>query len=388
MSTRSCDQMSLCILTSSYPRFAGETNNAGVFVRDFAKTVANCGLDLWVFTHRKGQPGRYEESFPVHEYRWLGNETSLSSLNLGSPAAWAKAASLMTMGTVSYLLKGRSQKVTYSLAMWAIPSGVFALAAKKCSGVPYAVWALGSDIWRYEQNRLVRPMLRRILAEAEHLFADGEELAQRVTAICGRPCEFLPSARDLSGFNPTVISEERPKPRFLFVGRWETNKAPDVLVEAAARYLEWGGKGSFDLFGEGSLENVLRERIRVHGIGEMVRLHGLIGPCDLVGRLAWCDYLVVPSRIESIPVILSDALQRGVPVLATDVGDMGNILRKQGAGRVVPANAPDILAKAMLDLEHVDAASLAKAAKDTARLFALPAIAERFLEYMGSGLSL
>lgn len=375
--------MTLGVLTSSYPRFPDDTNNAGVFVRDFARAVAAGGIALCVFTHRKGMPGRYEEPFPVHEYRWLGRETSLTSVDLGSPVGWLKAASLMGAGAVSYLRACRSRRVSYSLAMWAVPSGVFAYAAKRAMGVPYAVWALGSDIWRYEKHRLMGPLLKRVLDGADRLYADGEELADQVSRICGRPCSFLPSTRDLSGVPPEAVTEDRPRPRFLFVGRWETNKGPDVLVEAAARYLERGGAGSFDLFGEGSMAASLRERIASHGIGGRVRLHGVIGAGGLVGRLAWCDYLVIPSRIESIPVIFSDALQRDVPVVATEVGDLGRLVKEWAVGLTAPPDDPDALAGAFLELETVDRASFAESVRRAARHFALGEIAERFLRDAG-----
>ena len=377
--------MTLAVLASSYPRDPEDSTNAGVFVRDFAKALAARGVDVAVFTHRKGAPGRYAEPFPVREYRWLGRETSLTSVDLRSPWGIAKAASLMAAGPPAYLRACRELDVTRSLACWAIPSGVFAWIAKQRLGIPYAVWALGSDIWRYERHALVGPLLRRVLADADHRFADGLELARRVEALCGRSCVVLPSARDLAGVAPRPVTEDRPRPRFLFVGRWEENKGPDVLVEAAALYLARGGRGSFDLFGEGSLAPALARRIADRGLGGRVRLHGVLAPAPFVGRLDWCDFLVIPSRIESVPVVFSDALQRGVPVLATDVGDLGALVRETGAGRVVPPEDPEAMARALLDLDGVDAEPLRSAAREAAGRFGVPGIAETFLAATGWG---
>jgi len=328
--------MTLCILTSSYPRSPEDTINAGVFVRDFARACAAELPGCCLFTHRKGPPGEYGEAFQVTEYKWFGQATSLTSVDIASPRGLIAAASLILMGTWGYLRLSRKRRVTHSLAMWAIPSGIFAYAANKLWGVPYSIWALGSDIWCYERHWLVRPLLRRILLDADHLYADGQELAERVYRLTGRPCAFLPSSRDLTGFRPVPLNDDRPRPRYLFVGRYERNKGPDVLLEAAADYLDKGGSGSFDLFGAGSLEKSLRRFIRHRGLSDRIRLHGTIKTQDLVDRLHWCDYLVIPSRIESLPLILSDALQTGTRVIATDVGDMATMVRETGAGIVVP----------------------------------------------------
>jgi glycosyltransferase involved in cell wall biosynthesis len=64
----------------------------------------------------------------------------------------------------------------------------------------------------------------------------------------------------------------------------------------------------------------------------------------LAAYLEVADYIVIPSRIESIPVILSDALQKGCPMIATNVGDMGKMLIEHQAGYVVAPENPPALA--------------------------------------------
>lgn len=375
--------MRLCVLSSSYPRSEADTNNAGVFVRDFALALQSAGKNISGFTHRKGGRSDYRENFPVYEYSWLGRETSLTSVDTRSLSGAIKSLSLLTCGIVSYLRFCRRQKIKYSLAMWAVPSGIFAWLAWKLFRTPYAVWALGSDIWRYQNSRFFGPLLRAVLSGAEVRLADGLELARRVEAICGKGCEFVPSARDLGRYQPTVVEEDRPHPRFLFVGRWELNKGPDVLIEAARQYLDQGGRGSFDLFGEGSLRSMLAGKIEQAGLQKRIRLHGVIGPEELVGRFAWCDVLVIPSRIESIPVIFSDALQCRSPVLATEVGDLGRLVREYEVGVVVPPDDIPALAQALLDWDDLDPKEFAQATDKAKENFSIKRSAERFLELAG-----
>jgi glycosyltransferase involved in cell wall biosynthesis len=60
-----------------------------------------------------------------------------------------------------------------------------------------------------------------------------------------------------------------------------------------------------------------------------------------------CDWLVIPSRIESIPLIFVDALQMRLPIIAADVGDLGKLVRRFGVGKVVPPTNHVALAAAM-----------------------------------------
>ena len=68
-----------------------------------------------------------------------------------------------------------------------------------------------------------------------------------------------------------------------------------------------------------------------------------------MGRLRWCDYLLIPSRIESIPVILSDAIQLGTPVIATEVGDMPAVFEEMAIGDTVPPLDPAAFADMLLE---------------------------------------
>ena len=76
------------------------------------------------------------------------------------------------------------------------------------------------------------------------------------------------------------------------------------------------------------------------------------GPVDqytVAALLQQCHSLIIPSRIESIPVVLSDALQLNSDLIVTDVGDMGTLVRSYRAGRVVDKESPDGLKEAILD---------------------------------------
>jgi glycosyltransferase involved in cell wall biosynthesis len=172
-------------------------------------------------------------------------------------------------------------------------------------------------------------------------------LAQDVEKLAGAPCEFVPSVRQL----PLPISNLNAPDltpgglHFLFIGRYEPNKGPDILVDAMRLFLNRGGNAHLHMFGDGSLRPQLLDRIR--GFENNIHLRGYADPNTVTSYMKASDWLIIPSRIESIPLIFVDALQMRLPVIAADVGDLGMLVRRFGVGRVVPASNPEALATMM-----------------------------------------
>jgi glycosyltransferase involved in cell wall biosynthesis len=100
-----------------------------------------------------------------------------------------------------------------------------------------------------------------------------------------------------------------------------------------------------------------------------------------------CDCVVIPSRMESIPIVFSEALQADVPLLVTDVGDMGKLARDHGLAEPVPPDDAAALASAMDEFARDVARQRAR--YETARagllkLFDIGATADRYLASLGA----
>ena len=134
---------------------------------------------------------------------------------------------------------------------------------------------------------------------------------------------------------------------FLFAGRLELVKGADLLVEAMVSLVARGVDARLTMCGGGSLEASLRARIEAARLGDRVTLILSQPGAVIAGYMAACDCLVVPSRMESIPIVFSEALQAGIPLLVTDVGDMGALAREHGLADPVVPGDPVALASAM-----------------------------------------
>jgi glycosyltransferase involved in cell wall biosynthesis len=342
----------LCIITSSFPLSRNDARAAaGLFVRDFSMALAEMGHDVTVVTPDK-IPGKKEDvpGVTVHWFPWMGGKKVLAAMKPHRPSDALSMVSLVRSGA-RFLDRLVSQEpFDHVLAMWAVPAGYLAKGLKKRHGIPFTTWVLGSDIWVYARYPLFKNMIRRILIDSDYLFADGIALAEDVTRLSGRSCPFMASSRRLDRSLIRALDLARSGFRFLFIGRYAEVKGVDILLEAMSEYIQQGSRGHLYMFGGGPLDQVVRERASRQDLRDHVTVVGFANEQTVVSYLDACDCLVIPSRMESIPVILSDAIQMGKPVIVSDVGDMGKLLRRHPAGLVVPPEDSRALAKAMQDI--------------------------------------
>lgn len=320
--------------------------------------------------NRIGAKGEWPE-FTVHWLPWPGGDKALTQIKLYDPREWPGIAALAWSVPRRIERLCRERDVEAAIAMWAVPGGWWARHLRRALGIPFVTWCLGSDIWTFGRIPVLRTVVKAALAASEAIFADGLDLAAMTERLCGRDCAFLPSTRVLDKGLAGPVRTGGGRPLFFFVGRYVPVKGVDVLLEAMARYIRGGGTGELVMRGGGPLEAQLRERAVQPDLRDRVRIDGFADQSVVVSHLAACDVQIIPSRLESIPIAYSDALQMGRPLIVTDVGDMGRLMRRHEAGVVVPPENPTALAEAMLAIDRNGTQAFADGVARAAREFDL-----------------
>jgi glycosyltransferase involved in cell wall biosynthesis len=150
------------------------------------------------------------------------------------------------------------------------------------------------------------------------------------------------------------------------IGRLSPEKGIDILLQAVS--LLPSGAVSLVIAGEGLARASLEQQARRLGIGPHVHF---VGTVEDVGSLyPQLDLVVVPSRSEGLPNVLLEALSADIPVVATAVGAIPEVLTDKAAGQVVPPCDAQALADAIMR-------TLAEGRSDHARV-ARAAMVERF----------
>jgi glycosyltransferase involved in cell wall biosynthesis len=135
-----------------------------------------------------------------------------------------------------------------------------------------------------------------------------------------------------------------PRPSLVFVGRLDSQKGVDVLLEALAT-LPAEKRPEIAIVGAGAERPSLEEQSRRLGLDECVRFVGW-----QANPRAWmlsADALVLPSRWEGMPNVVLEAMVLGKPVIATDVEGVRDLIDDGVHGWIARPNDPHSLADAV-----------------------------------------
>lgn len=346
--------MKIAILTSSFPLDPDDPSAAaGLFVRDFAIALAKLDTQVHVLTQDKGFGCKNPPAeITVNCYPWGGGGKALSQLNLLNPFDLRNAYQLIGNAKKALVQLHQQHHFDHVLSMWAVPAGLIAAKLSKTHDVPFSVWCLGSDIWTYGKLPFLKNIVASVIRKASFRFADGIQLGLDAEKLSGCACQFLPSSRKIAVNDHQPMDLQGPKPRFLFIGRYAKVKGIDVLINAFKRVLNQNENASLYLLGGGPMRESIVQQVAENELSNNVSIGDYANAETVIQYGKACDAIVIPSRMESIPVVLSDAMQLGKPVIVSDVGDMGKIVRESGAGIVAPPDNIEALASALTQFQQ------------------------------------
>ncbi|MDC8006284.1 glycosyltransferase [Aureisphaera galaxeae] len=159
----------------------------------------------------------------------------------------------------------------------------------------------------------------------------------------------LPNGID-TDFFPMKPSGERDGIHILSVGRFMNVKGYDLAIIAFKRVCERFDKETITLhlIGDGPFRNSLTEMVKELGLEDQVIFHGWQTSEAIKEHYQNADFYVLPSRGEALPTVLLEAQSCGLPIVATDVGSVREMLPEKNI--VVPSESVDALAQGMLDM--------------------------------------
>ncbi|MGX1564268.1 glycosyltransferase family 4 protein [Streptomyces sp. NPDC055506] len=204
---------------------------------------------------------------------------------------------------------------------------------------------------------LLRVLERRVVKAATVVLGTTSALVDRARRTGARDARLaavaLPGPRrpvepdDPDGLRPKVRAELGAigRPLLMAVGSLERHRGYDVLLDAARGWRRLDPVPLVVIAGEGPLRGELQERIEAEGLP--VRLIGRRD--DITELLAAADLAVLPSRREEARSVLAqEALHARVPLVATDVGGIPELVGD--AAEVVPHGDPEALAGSVVRL--------------------------------------
>lgn len=147
-------------------------------------------------------------------------------------------------------------------------------------------------------------------------------------------------------------------------------KAIGVLIDAFTRLKESrNGAGDLHLLivGDGPERDTLQAQIEAHGMAGSIRLSGARD--DVPRLLGAGDIFCLPSRQEGLGLAVIEAMAAGLPVVATNVGGIPEVVQADETGILVPPNDAEAIAKAIATLrdDTIRARSMGMKGQERAR---------------------
>jgi glycosyltransferase involved in cell wall biosynthesis len=220
-------------------------------------------------------------------------------------------------------------------------------------------------------ERSVRGLTTAVIAVSREEADEAARLGYAADRVFQIPNGVAPCAND------GVVVRERVPLRIGLFGRLSPQKGVDVLLAAIPEIVAHVPHVHISLFGEGDLRDALRAQAEALQIGPWVTFEGLCAQGRVLERMREMDVIVVPSRWEGCPYVVLDAWQAGVPVVASSVGGVSDLIRSGENGVLVPPDDPEALCAAVLRLlrEPLRRKQLAEAGRHAAERHTLNAMA-------------
>jgi len=308
-STNPSGDVRIVVLTSSYPRFAGDI--AGIFVAEHVALLRLAGHDVDVLTWASSGPAAQEG---VEYVRYAPDALQTLFYGAGAPEnLQTPAKALLVPQAMAAMLRAglkAARGADLVIGHWLVPSGLIARQIGQQLQIPSLV--IGHSGGVHALARLPKSAGRRL---AQRICAGPLTLPSLpLKAKLDRVLDDDSRAQILSmGFHAAESLAEKV-PRGLFMGRLVPIKAPHVMIKASAL-----SGVHVDVAGDGPLRKDLEKLAR--DLSAPVTFHGVVGgqqKADLIGR---ASAFVLPStrindRHEGLPVSLLEAAAGGaIPLL-------------------------------------------------------------------------
>lgn len=235
-----------------------------------------------------------------------------------------------------------------------IGAGVPAFLAKKLLRTPYVVWGRGTDV--YLPSLFKKPISQLALKNPDAVIALTEDMKTEIQKTYRRPVNVIPNGIDLEGYQDlpakAAIREKLglhdDEKVIVFVGTLRPIKGLRYLIEAMNIIRQEDTAAKLMLVGDGEERQRLEVLVKEWDLGGAVTLVGRVPNERVPQCLAAADVFVLPSLSEGFPNVVLEAMAAGLPVVASRVGGLPEIIDEGQNGFLVAPKSPEQIADRVL----------------------------------------
>lgn len=209
-------------------------------------------------------------------------------------------------------------------------------------------WAFGIETspakqWAYA-------FIERRLAVATDLIHVNSAAEYDLAARFGLPVAKMRILANGIGWTPRPESAPRRGPlRVAFIGRHDRQKGLDILLDTIRRFPL--GHIQFEIIGDG----ILSDGVRGAGVAASnVAFHGWLSRQETLKLLERVDAVVMPSRWDAAPIVATEAMRAGLPVIGSNRGAISEIIQHGVGGYIFDLDDPNSLGRVLQTLDRDD----------------------------------
>ncbi len=351
----------LCIVTHTFLPHVGGIERV---VYEQSKRLMKKQFDVEVLTHRNYTPRRYTyEGIKVRCYDALN-----IGFRLGIPYPIPNITSFKT-----FLEEVKSSDIVHAHGHPYLSSLAAAKLAKRCNKpfvlTQHNTFIEYNGIWDNVEKINDLAVGKQTLKAAQKIIVISKATQNYVLSLGADPekVEVIYNGVDLNRFK--LVPQARAMVRgklgipanavvALTVRRLVYKNGIDTLLESAMIAAKDNPEVVFLVVGKGPDFADVKARITQFGIEKNFVLAGFVSDEDLPSYYNAADFFVLPSKSgEGLPLVALEAMACGLPVVATDVGGISEIMIR-GFGKIVAPNNPNVLASAILEWANGESAGL------------------------------
>jgi len=257
----------------------------------------------------------------------------------------------------------------------------YATAAAKLSGIRHCVHTV-HNVAHEEAEGLLQKIINTVYFRLGWSVpvALSPEVRRTIVSFYGLPESRVPmicNGVNLGNCIPKTDYSLSEPARLLHIGRFNHQKNHKGLLEAFSRILRRYPDCRLDLLGDGELRPDTEAYAKQLGIAEKIVFHG--SQTNVYPYLHDADIFLLPSRFEGMPMTIIEAMGTGLPIAATAVGGVPDMLTDRESAMLVPCDPKAVADAVMMLLEEEDLRKqLGCAAKERSAQFSAGYMAQAY----------
>ena len=356
--------MKVLVIGSVYPRFHEDAEVP--WLRTSIAHLKQAGVEIQVLAPAyKGLKSHVIDGVKVNRFRYAPAGFEFLTHEEGAPSKMASKPWLQLLA-IPYIISGffkciaicRKFRPDVIHAHWPFPHAYIALGAAKLFRIPLVLNFHGAELLLIRKKKWVKPLLKFAIGQAQAVFANSSFTAGKIKALRNVDVEWSPYGTTLETGEISAEPTQAPHPingkfKILFVGRHIERKGICYLIEAA-KYLP---RDQFEIriVGVGDITDKLKAQaaeVSTTPDAANIIFTGKLSPEALANEYRTANVFTLPAIVDSkgdtegLGVVLIEAMELGLPVVASNVGGIPDVVVDGVSGILVPEKDPQALANA------------------------------------------